>query len=184
MIGYQTQQARACNTTLFSGSTMKLVFNRDTLPRKLARTVFYTHCAIPFAFAMKPALAADTQTLPAISVTAENAGTLNSPAAVGSNLGLTPLQTPASVDVITREQLEERGDATIIDAITRAAGISGMGHPGNGNSSLSARGFTETNSVMRLYDGTRQYGGVGVSFPFDTWSIDRIEVLRGPASVI
>src|SRR5690606_8112731 len=37
---------------------------------------------------------------------------------------------------------------------------------------------------MRLYDGTRQYGGVGITFPFDTWSVERIEVLRGPASVI
>src|SRR5256885_16388801 len=37
---------------------------------------------------------------------------------------------------------------------------------------------------MRWYDATRQYGGVGVSFPFDTWSIGRIEVLRGPASAI
>src|SRR3546814_15341464 len=29
-----------------------------------------------------------------------------------------------------------------------------------------------------------QYGGVGLTFPFYTWSIERIEVLRGPASVI
>src|SRR3546814_1381510 len=28
------------------------------------------------------------------------------------------------------------------------------------------------------------YGGVGLTFPFDTWPIERIEVLRGPASVI
>src|SRR3546814_4441523 len=37
---------------------------------------------------------------------------------------------------------------------------------------------------MRIYDGLRQYGGVGVTFPFDTWSVDRSDVLRGPASVI
>lgn len=130
-------------------------------------------------------IAADTtQTLPAISVTSEKAGTLNAPTSTGSNLDLTPFQTPASVDVITRAQIEQRGDASLVDAITRSAGISGMGHPGNGGSSLSARGFTDTTSVMRLYDGTRQYGGVGLTFPFDTWSIDRIEVLRGPASVI
>lgn len=163
---------------------MKPVLYRDALSCKLARTVFYAHCALPFAFAMKSVLAADTTTLPTISVTVEKTGTLKAPAATGSNLDLTPFQIPASVDVITREQLEERGDANVVDAITRAAGISGMGHPGNSGSSLSARGFTDTTSVMRLYDGTRQYGGVGVSFPFDTWSIDRIEVLRGPASVI
>lgn len=59
-----------------------------------------------------------------------------------------------------------------------------MPHPGNGGSSVAARGFTDTLSVMRLYDGMRQYGGAGLTFPFDTWAIERIEVLRGPASVI
>lgn len=163
---------------------MKLVFENHTLPRRLARAVLYTHCTLGCLLVMHSASAADATTLPSISVSPEKAGTLKSPASTGSNLDLTPFQTPASVSVISREQLEQRGDANLVDAITRSAGISGMGHPGNSNSSLSTRGFTDTTSVMRLYDGTRQYGGVGVSFPFDTWSIDRIEVLRGPASVI
>ncbi|MCP2935962.1 Plug domain-containing protein, partial [Salmonella enterica subsp. enterica serovar Typhimurium] len=109
---------------------------------------------------------------------------LDEPASIGSNLGLTPMQTPASVDVIARDQLEIRGDVSLVDAITRAPGLSGLGHPGNGGASLSARGFTDAASVMRLYDGVRQYGGIGVTYPFDTWSVERIEVLRGPASVI
>ena len=38
---------------------------------------------------------------------------------------------------------------------------------------------------MQLYDGTRLYVGSGtVTFPFDTWSAERIEVLHGPASVL
>lgn len=38
---------------------------------------------------------------------------------------------------------------------------------------------------LSLYDGSRLYPGAGtVTFPFDTWSIDHIEVLRGPASVL
>ncbi len=123
-------------------------------------------------------------TLPAIVVTSGQPSALDTPASTGSNLDLTPRETPASIDIIDRGQLEERGDASVTDAITRAGGISAMGHPGNGGSSLSSRGFTDSTSVMRLYDGMRQYGGVGVTFPFDTWSVDRIEVLRGPASVI
>ncbi|KAF1042740.1 MAG: Ferripyoverdine receptor [Herbaspirillum frisingense] len=122
--------------------------------------------------------------LPEISVSAQSPAQLQNAVSTGSNLNLTPLQTPASVSVITRQQLDERGDASIVDAITRAPGYSSLGHPGNSGSSLSARGFTDTTSVMRLYDGVRQYGGVGVSFPFDTWGVERIEVLRGPASVI
>ena len=152
---------------------------------RFAHSVIYTQCAVALACMFNTANAADTTpTLPVVSVTPEKTGTLNAPTSTGSNLDLTPFQTPASVDVITRAQIEQRGDASLVDAITRATGISGMGHPGNSGSSLSARGFTDTTSVMRLYDGTRQYGGVGLSFPFDTWSVDRIEVLRGPASVI
>ncbi len=122
--------------------------------------------------------------LPAVTVTAPPAPRLDRPASTASHLELSPLQTPAAVETISREQLESRGDRSVVDAVTRAAGIGALGHPGNSGSSLSARGFTDTTSVMRLYDGLRQYGGVGVSFPFDTWSIERIEVLRGPASVI
>ena len=143
-----------------------------------------SQCA--FALAMLPcaALASEEATLPSVTVTADNAISLHTPASTGSTLALTLMQTPASVEIISREQLEQRGDSKLVDAITRAAGISSMAHPGNGGSSLSARGFTDTTSVMRLYDGVRQYGGVGLTFPFDTWSVERIEVLRGPASVI
>src|SRR5688572_4365803 len=38
---------------------------------------------------------------------------------------------------------------------------------------------------MQLYDGTRLYVGAGtMTFPTDTWLFDRIEVMRGPASVL
>ncbi|MDX3893724.1 TonB-dependent receptor [Pusillimonas sp.] len=123
-------------------------------------------------------------TLAPIVVSSEQTPILDRPAHTGSNLDLTPRETPASIDIIDRRQIEARGQASVTEAITRAGGISAMGHPGNGGSSLSSRGFTDSTSVMRLYDGLRQYGGVGVTFPFDTWSVERIEVLRGPASVI
>ena len=150
----------------------------------LARVALCAHGALSLAMFSGGACAAEAPTLPAVLVTADKAVTLKSPASTGSNLDLTPMQTPASVDVISRAQIEERGDSNLVDAITRSAGISGMAHPGNGGSSLSARGFTDTTSVMRLYDGVRQYGGIGLTFPFDTWSVERIEVLRGPASVV
>lgn len=123
-------------------------------------------------------------TLAPITVVGGAETALTTEASTGSNLGLTPMQTPASVDIISRDQIESRGDASVIEAITRAPGFSAAPHPGNGNSALSVRGFTDSTSVMRLYDGLRQYGGVGLTFPFDTWSVERIEVLRGPASVI
>ncbi|OZI17702.1 TonB-dependent receptor [Bordetella genomosp. 7] len=137
----------------------------------------------PLCARAQDAADAPVATLPAISVSASEP-TLDQPAATGSFLSLTPLQTPASLDIITNEQLSERGDVSVMDAITQAPGISAFRHPGNGGSSLSSRGFTDSNSVAILYDGIRQYGGLGQTFVYDPWSVDRIEVLRGPASVL
>ena len=111
---------------------------------------------------------------------------LDAPASTGSRLNLTPLETPASVQVIPGEAIRERGQQSVSDAVTQnAAGFTSLAAPGNGGTSLAARGFAGHGSVMQLYDGTRLYVGSGtVTFPFDTWSAERIEVLRGPASVM
>lgn len=103
-----------------------------------------------------------------------------------SRLGLTPLETPASVDIIAGETARLRGQNTVAEAVTQnATGITTVAAPGNGNGAFTARGFAGPNSIQQLYDGTRLYVGAGtVTFPFDTWNIERIEVLRGPASVL
>ncbi|RQO55832.1 TonB-dependent siderophore receptor [Variovorax sp. KBW07] len=110
---------------------------------------------------------------------------IDEPTQTGSRLGLTPLETPASIEVLSGDTIRARGDVSVIEAATRATGITGSPAPGNGGTSMAARGFSGHGSVMQLYDGTRLYAGAGtVTFPFDTWSIDRIEVLRGAASVM
>jgi iron complex outermembrane receptor protein len=111
---------------------------------------------------------------------------LNAASTAGSRLGLTPLETPASVDVISGDVVRDRGQTSLQEAVTQnSAGLSFIGTPGNGGASFAARGFSGVGSVTVLYDGTRLYPGNGtVSFPFDTWTVDRIEVLRGPASVL
>ncbi|GBU17298.1 ferrichrome iron receptor precursor [Methylobacterium sp.] len=111
---------------------------------------------------------------------------LTTPNRSGSRLDLSPLQTPASVEIIPGQKIRERGQETVSEAVTQnATGITTIGAPGNGFSSYTARGFAGLNSVMPLYDGTRLYVGSGtITYPFDTWNVDRIEVLRGPASVL
>ncbi|OAS27755.1 TonB-dependent receptor [Methylobacterium platani] len=111
---------------------------------------------------------------------------LATPSRSGSRLGLTPLETPASLDIISGETIRARGQTTVEEAVTQnAVGITSIAAPGNGNLAFTARGFAGAGSVQQLYDGTRLYVGAGtVTFPFDTWSAERIEVLRGPASVL
>ncbi len=111
---------------------------------------------------------------------------LEIPSTTGSRLGLTPLETPASIEIIPGVTIQERGQNNVVDAVTQnAVGFTSTSSPGNGWSQFSTRGFGGNNSVMQLYDGTRLYVGSGtVTFPFDTWSVERIEVLHGPASVL
>ncbi len=132
-----------------------------------------TTTAAPVATSTGPAFAAPTLNLTGAST-------------AGSRLGLTRLQTPASVEVISAETMAERGQQNFLDAVTQnAIGFTAAPSPGNGGIALNARGFTGNGSVMTLYDGTQLAIGAGtVTFPFDTWSAERIEVLHGPASVM
>jgi iron complex outermembrane receptor protein len=135
----------------------------------------------------RPAVAAAGAPVPSPAAAAA-APTLNltGPASSGSRLNLTRLQTPASVEVITAETIAERGQHNVLDAVTQnATGFTASPAPGNGSLAFNTRGFTGNGTVMTLYDGTRLYVGSGtLTFPFDTWSAQRIEVLRGPASVM
>jgi outer membrane cobalamin receptor len=68
---------------------------------------------------------------------------------------------------------------------TRSAEFSGAGKPGNGGTSISARGVADQDVVTKFYDGNRNFTLAGtLTFPFDTWAVEQIEVLKGPASVL
>jgi iron complex outermembrane receptor protein len=103
----------------------------------------------------------------------------------GSRLGLSPLETPATVSVLEGDDIRARGDMSVIDAVTRAPGVTNAGDPGNGDTALAMRGFAGQGSVLQLYDGVRLFPVAGtITFPNDPWNIQRIEVLSGPASVL
>ncbi|AXF20278.1 TonB-dependent siderophore receptor [Burkholderia pyrrocinia] len=129
----------------------------------------------------------DRHALPSIHITARSAAAdpLTQPLETGSRLGLASLDTPASVETVTAAQIDARGDRTVLDAVTRTAGFASAIAPGTGGTALSVRGFSGQESVMTLLDGLRLFPAAGtITFPFDTWSVDRIDVLRGPASVL
>lgn len=115
----------------------------------------------------------------------EGLGLSESSSGTGSRLDLSPLQTPASIEVLAGDVIRQRGDSSIVESVTRATGITNEATPGDGGTALSTRGFVGHGSVMYLLDGARLFVGAGtVTFPFDPWSVDRIEVLHGPASVM
>lgn len=156
----------------------------------MARYPLFQTCALFALLLAASAMASESPVdLPDVTVQAqaveEGESDLHTPTTSGSRLELSALQTPASTSSLSGAEVRGRNNLSVQDAVTRTPGISSIGSPGNGGTALSARGFTGHSATMQLYDGTRQYVGAGtVTFPVDTWSVARIDVLRGPASVL
>ncbi|WP_460422834.1 TonB-dependent receptor [Pseudomonas sp. ZL2] len=139
-----------------------------------------------------PAFAEDTSpsalALPSTAITSSSDNqtiSLATPLPTGSRLDLSAMDTPASTSSLASEVIDGRNNLTVQDAVTRSPGITSVATPGNGNTALSARGFSGHGSVMTLFDGSRMYTGAGTqSFPVDPWMVERIDVIRGPASVL
>ena len=116
-----------------------------------------------------------------IIVSAEREIVLDRSSETGSRLGLSVRETPATLDVLTQERFLERGLRTSNEALNSAPGVTAIdtgGSPGT----VSMRGFGG-NSVSHNYDGIHQPSTMN-SRNFDSFAFDRIEVLKGPASVL
>ncbi|MES2625147.1 MAG: TonB-dependent siderophore receptor [Pseudomonadota bacterium] len=151
-----------------------------------ARQIVAAAVALAVMGMQAPAFAADSN-VEEIVVVGQGVGSLRLTATntVSGRLGLTALETPASIDLITGEEIATKGDYSALDAITRSAGLSSTANNGNGGLQVSSRGFDGHNTTINTYDGIRLYVTAGtVSFPADTWTLDRVEVLRGAGSVI
>jgi iron complex outermembrane receptor protein len=134
---------------------------------------------------VKPDEAKAKKEADSIIVTGQRASELESETDTGSRLGLTELETPASVSVVEGDDIRARGDMSVTAAVTRATGVTTAANPGNGDTALAMRGFAGQDSVLQLYDGVRLFPVAGtITFPNDPWNIQRIEVLSGPASVL
>jgi len=112
------------------------------------------------------------------------ANSLNAQTKAGSRLDLTALETPATVTTLSNADIQLRGDPDVNAAVTRAVGITSTASIGAAGTTVAARGFGDT-SVAFLYDGIGNLLEIGdVAWPYDPWTIERIEVLNGPASVL
>lgn len=102
-----------------------------------------------------------------------------------NRLGLESIDLPAAAELISRDEIDARGDHSALSTITRATGFSSSANVANGGSATAVRGFSGHDSITYTYGGTRLYVGAGtVTFPADTWTVERVEVLRGAGSVI
>ncbi len=147
----------------------------------------YTPLALAFGVTIMPALADQVGQQNTITITEQASSSglnLEDNESASSRLGLSLMDSPASIELITQQEIALKADYSAIHAVTRSTGFSSNANQGNGGTSMSVRGFSGHSSVVQAYDGTQMYVGAGTrTFPADTWTLEKIEVLRGPGSV-
>ena len=110
---------------------------------------------------------------------------LSTPVTTASRLGLTPLETPASVAVISGETIRDLGTPTLIVAKSLAPGVTSSAPMGSGGNILNARGFTGTEfgeAVVQRHGNLQRRRRRELSVR----SLERrsLDTLYGPASVL
>lgn len=100
----------------------------------------------------------------------------------GSRMGLTARETPAIVDILSERQIREFGARTNVEALNRAPGVTSS-LPATSPGAPTMRGFTG-GSVGLLYDGVRVATPGIFSRATDSFLYERVEILKGPASVL
>ena len=101
---------------------------------------------------------------------------------VGSRLGLTARQTPATVEVIDKQIIEDRGLRTTTDVAKAAIGVIGGDAPG-APAIFSMRGFAG-DQINTLYNDIWIGPSTMTGRPMDTANLERVEILKGPASLL
>ena len=99
-----------------------------------------------------------------------------------SRLGLTTRETPATIETLTQADLQTRGLRTSREAFNDVVGAIAGNVPGN-PAVVTLRGFSG-GAVSILQDGVRVSTSTVVTRDVNVWHYDRIEVIKGPASVL
>ena len=103
-------------------------------------------------------------------------------AASASRLGLTVRETPASVDIVDQQKMQDDGYRTATETAQGAVGVV-SGDAGGAFGSFSMRGFTGS-AINTLYNGIWIGPQDITSRIMDTSNLDRVEFLKGPSSLM
>lgn len=129
-------------------------------------------------------------TLPEITVRAEQAEAATGPvsgyvarrSATGTKTDTPLLELPQSVSVIGREEMDARGAQDIMEAVryTPGVAVNNWGFDPRGIEWILMRGFDATSGIAGYRDGL-VLPAYSVT---ESYGVERVEVLRGPASVL
>ena len=102
---------------------------------------------------------------------------------------------PMTISIVNRTQLENRYQPSVLPALTEqvpglfvtSRGVMGYGVSTGAAGGISLRGMSGSAQMLVLIDGHPQYMGLfghPISDAYQTMLAERVEVLRGPASVL
>ncbi|WP_223456854.1 MULTISPECIES: TonB-dependent siderophore receptor [unclassified Pseudomonas] len=101
--------------------------------------------------------------------------------AAGTKTDTALVEAPRSISVVTREQMDDRNVHTLDDAVRYLPGITASSFGSDTRSDwLRVRGFEPT----QFLDGLPLPKGVYSNPKQETWNLDRLALLRGPASSV
>lgn len=120
---------------------------------------------------------------------------LNEVVVTGSRIPIDKRLLPMTVNVIGRKQIEESHQYSLLPVLTSEVpglfitqrGVMGYGVSGGAAGGMAMRGLSGNGRLMVLIDGHPQYAGImghPISDAATSVMTDKVEVVRGPASVI
>ncbi len=120
-----------------------------------------------------------------LAVTGEQAGSdYLAPTAATATRTESPIEDiPQSIQVIPRQLIEDEQATGIEDVLDNVAGVNYFGNDDGRGTRFTIRGFGAGGSPI-LRDGFRIFDGGGSAAAPEVANLERIEVLKGPASVL
>ncbi|MGD1904028.1 MAG: TonB-dependent siderophore receptor [Geitlerinemataceae cyanobacterium] len=119
-----------------------------------------------------------------IGITGENENDYIVPNATTATRTDSPLSdVPQSIQVIPRQLIEDEQAIGIEDVLDNVSGVTYQGNDDGRGTQFSIRGFGTFGSPV-LRNGFRVYNGGGNAVSPEVANLERIEVLKGPASVL
>lgn len=142
------------------------------------------------AYSLAPAAEA-AMALPDVTVTASEQaaetawgptrGYLANRTATGTKTDTPLLETPRSISVATREQMQDRKVQNLDDAVRYMPGVIASSYGSDSRADwMKIRGF----EPIQMLDGLPLPKGSYTMAKLETWNLERVAVLRGPASAV
>ncbi|MEH6421178.1 TonB-dependent receptor [Pseudomonas sp. CGJS7] len=157
------------------------------MPDRTARFPLPSALAVSLLACAAPAIAADADAADAVDLDAVRVhgqrGDAHAAAAVtASRLGLSAGEIPATVDVLDAGDIQARGLRDSVEVLRAMPGVMAGNLPGQPGVA-SMRGFA-SGAVSYLLDGVRLTSSGFSSRNWDSFQFERVETLKGPASVL